>query len=59
MKYTFEISIEALSPQEAQTKLQAASVLMQKLKVHEIHRLAEVVKHDPVKTTIAKKSLGL
>lgn len=58
-KYSFDISIEANSQEEAYSKLKAASVLMQKLKPNEITRLAEVVKNDPIKTTIAKKALGL
>ena len=32
---------------------------MQKLKAHEIKKLADVVKNDPVKTSFAKKALGL
>lgn len=59
MKYTFEITIEAIAPQEAEAKLKAASVLMQKLKEKELTRLAEVVKNDPIKIAIAKKALGL
>lgn len=59
MKYTFEVSIEAQTEQEAEVKLQAASALMQKLKAREIAKLADVVRHDPVKTTLAKKALGL
>jgi hypothetical protein len=58
-KYSFDISIEASSQDEALVKLKAASVLMQKLKPNEINRLAEVVKNDPLKTAIAKKALGL
>jgi hypothetical protein len=58
-KYSFDISIEANSQEEALAKLKAASVLMQKLKPNEINRLAEVVKNDPIKTAIAKKALGL
>lgn len=58
-KYSFDISIEANSQEEALAKLKAASVLMQKLKPNEITRLADVVKNDPIKTTIAKKALGL
>ena len=59
MKYTFEISIEAQAQEEASAKVQAASILMQKLSAREIAKLAEVVKNDPVKTTLAKKALGL
>jgi hypothetical protein len=58
-KFTFEITIEASTPQEAEAKLKAASVLMQKLKEKELTRLADVVKNDPVKIAIAKKALGL
>lgn len=59
MKYTFEITIEASVSQEAEAKLKAASILMQKLKEKELTKLAEVVKNDPVKIAIAKKALGL
>ncbi len=58
-KYNFDISIEAATEQEAIEKLKAASALMQKLKINEIKKLAEVVKNDPVKTAFAKKALGL
>lgn len=58
-KYSFDVSIEASSQEEALTKVKAASILMQKLKPNEISKLAEVVKNDPVKTAIAKKALGL
>jgi len=58
-KYSFDVTVEATSQEEAVAKLKAASTLMQKLKVNEITRLAEVVKNDPIKTTIAKKALGL
>ncbi len=59
MKYSFEVNIEAATQGEAEVKLTAASTLMQKLRVREIAKLADVVKNDPVKTTIAKKALGL
>ncbi len=58
-KYSFDVSIEAQTQGEAEVKLSAASVLMKKLKAREIAKLADVVKNDPVKTTIAKKALGL
>lgn len=59
MKYTFEITIEAPSAQEAEAKVKAASVLMQKLKEKELTKLADVVKNDPIKIAIAKRALGL
>jgi hypothetical protein len=58
-KFSFDVSVEANSQEEAMAKLKAASVLIQKLKANEISRLAEVVKNDPIKTAIAKKALGL
>jgi hypothetical protein len=58
-KFSFDVSVEANSQEEAMAKLKAASTLMQKLKPNEISRLAEVVKNDPIKTAIAKKALGL
>jgi hypothetical protein len=58
-RYSFDITIEAVTQQEAEAKLKAASVLMQKLKATELTRLAEVVKNDPIKIAIAKKALGL
>lgn len=58
-KYSFDITIEAPTQQDAEAKLKAASVLMQKLKANEITRLADVVKNDSVKTALAKKYLGL
>jgi hypothetical protein len=58
-KYPFDVTVEASSQEEAVAKVKAASILMQKLKANEITRLAEVVKNDPIKTTIAKKALGL
>lgn len=59
MKYSFKVDIEAQTMGEAEVKLLAASVLMQKLKAREIGKLADVVKNDPVKTSLAKKALGL
>jgi hypothetical protein len=59
MKYTFEISIEAQSQDEAILKLQSASTLMQRLKATELAKLADVVKNEPGKTALAKKALGL
>jgi len=58
-KFSFEVTIEAETQQQAEVKLMAASTLMQKLSAREIAKLADVVKNDPVKTTLAKKALGL
>ena len=59
MNYSFDITIEATTQMEATEKLQAASVLMQRLKVNELKKLSEVVKNDPIKTALAKRALGL
>ena len=59
MKFSFEVTIESATEDEAQKKLKAATTLMQKLKANEITRLADVVQNDPLKTAFAKKALGL
>ncbi len=59
VKFSFDITIEAPTQMEAIEKLKAATVLMQRLKVNELKKLAEVVKNDPIKTAFAKKALGL
>jgi hypothetical protein len=59
MKYSFDITIEAESQKEAETKLKAAAILMQKLKANELAKMADVVKNDPSKTAMAKQYLGL
>jgi hypothetical protein len=57
--YPFEISIEALSEADALQKLKAAVTLMKKLKLSEIQKLAHIVEHDPIKTAMAKRALGV
>lgn len=57
--FTFEIQIEAPSSQEASDKLKSAVTLMKKLKLIEIQKLAHIVEHDPIKTALAKKALGV
>ena len=58
-KFKYEISIEALSEQDAQTKMHALATLASRLKPHELEKLAHVIKNDPVKTALAKKYLGV
>jgi hypothetical protein len=58
-KFSYEIKIESATKEEAETKLQAAATLMQKLSAKEIAKLADVVKNDPAMTAIAKRTLGL
>jgi hypothetical protein len=58
-KYQYEITLEAVSEYEATEKMKALTVLASKLSEKELSRLAHIVKHDPVKTTLAKKYLGV
>lgn len=58
-KYNYDITIEASNENEADTKMGALTTLAAKLKANELAKLANVVKNDPVKTTLAKKYLGL
>jgi len=58
-KYSYDISIEARSEPEADAKMAALTILASKLSDKELSRLAHIVKHDPVKTALAKKYLGV
>ena len=58
-KYQYEISIEASTELEAQSKMAALTVLAAKLRSNELAKLAHIVKSDPVKTALAKKYLGV
>lgn len=58
-KYNYDITIEAVNENDADIKMAALTTLAAKLKANELARLANVVKNDPVKTTLAKKYLGL
>jgi hypothetical protein len=58
-KCKFEMTIESPSEVEATKKMQALTVLAGKLSEKELTKLAHIVKHDPVKTALAKKYLGV
>lgn len=58
-KYQYDISIEAASETEADGKMTALTTLAGKLSAKELSRLAHIVKHEPVKTAMAKKYLGV
>jgi hypothetical protein len=58
-KYDYDISIEANTESEADAKMAALTILASKLSEKELSRLAHIVKHDPVKTALAKKYLGV
>ena len=57
--YTYKITLEEKSEQDADAKIEALSILAKKLSVKELSKLAHVVKTDPVKTALAKKYLGV
>ena len=58
-KYNYEITIEAASEVEADSKMAALTTLASCLSAKELSKLAHVVKSDPAKTAMAKKYLGL
>jgi len=58
-KFHYDISIEANSENEANAKMNALTTLASKLSEKELTKLAHVIKHDPVKTALAKKFLGV
>jgi hypothetical protein len=57
--YNYEINIEATTEAEADTKMSAIIVLVKKLKSTELAKLAHIVQHEPIKTAMAKKALGV
>lgn len=57
--YNYEISIAAATEAEADSKMNAVSVLIKKLTTKELAKLAHIVQNDPVKTALAKKALGV
>jgi hypothetical protein len=58
-KFSYELDIEASKESEAETKMKALTVLASKLNAKELERLAHIVKHDPIKTAMAKQALGV
>lgn len=58
-KYHYDLSIEAASESEADAKMTALTTLASKLSQKELTKLAHVIKHDPVKTALAKQYLGV
>lgn len=57
--FNYEINIEATTEAEADAKIKAVTVLVKKLKANELAKLAHIVQHDPIKTAMAKKALGV
>ena len=57
--YNYNIRIPALLEKEANEKIAALAILASHLNATELTKLAHIVKTDPVKTTLAKKYLGV
>jgi len=58
-KFTFDLTLQANSPKEAQDKAKALAVLAQKLSAKHLTGLAHVVANDPAKTKLGIQYLGL
>ena len=58
-KFHFDITIEATEETEANAKMTALTTLASKLSQKEFSKLAHVIKHEPIKTSLAKKYLGV
>lgn len=58
-KFHYDLSVEASSESEADAKMTALTTLASKLSQKELTKLAHVIKNDPVKTSLAKKYLGV
>ncbi len=58
-KYQYTITIEAKTESEADARMQALTILASKLSEKELSKLAHVITHDPIKTAMAKKYLGV
>ncbi|MGZ4064219.1 MAG: hypothetical protein ACXVP0_14690 [Bacteroidia bacterium] len=58
-KYSYDLVISASNENEADTKMKALGVLARKLSAAELSKLAHIVEHDPVKTALAKRALGV
>ena len=59
MKFHFETTLEAKTEAEANNKMQSLTTLASKLSEKELSKLAHIIKHDPIKTALAKKYLGV
>ena len=58
-KFSYDLTIEAATEAEADSKMSAIGTIIKKLTTKELIKLADIVKNDPVKTAMAKKALGV
>jgi hypothetical protein len=57
--YHYSLAITESTEDNADTKMKALMVLARKLSAKELEKLAHIVEHDPIKTALAKKALGV
>ena len=55
-KFSYEITVEAATEAEADSKMKALSAIGKKLNTKELVKLADIVTNDPIKTAFAKSS---
>jgi hypothetical protein len=58
-QFEYEITIQAETENEADTKMEALTILAARLSANELAKMADVIKNDPFKTALAKKYLGV
>ena len=58
-KFSYDITIEAATEAEADSKSIAIGTIARKLNTKELLKLAEIIEKDPIKTALAKKALGV
>lgn len=58
-KFSYDITLEAATEKEADSKIKAVGLIAKKLSTKELLKLADIIQNDPVKTAIAKKALGV
>jgi hypothetical protein len=58
-KFSYDLEITASNEAEADTKMQALTTLASRLSAKELEKLAYIIKHDPIKTAMAKQALGV
>ncbi|HEX7904889.1 MAG TPA: hypothetical protein VF487_13515 [Chitinophagaceae bacterium] len=57
--YQYTMSIEGKTETETDAKMKALTILASRLSEKELSKLAHVIKHDPLKTALAKRYLGV
>ena len=58
-KFPYNFSVPANTETEAEQKMNAFQILATYLTGIELQKLAQVVKNDPIKTSLAKSYLGV